>query len=88
MTNQPWMLFHPEGTLAFYLWNGKHPILVNVHPSEGDPKDYVWGNAESKPAELTDEEIATLNKAASTPRKSVFVLNKRRYVIKQKGEFA
>lgn len=88
MSNQPWMIFHPEGTLAYYLWNGKHPILIHVDPKEeGTEDDHVWGGNKDKFTPLTDLEIRILNEAASTTRKSVFVLNKRRYNICKKGEF-
>lgn len=92
MNKQPWMLFHPEGTLVKYLWNGVHPILVFVHPTEEDPNDpnqskHVWGGKGDSFTPVTEAEAKILNEAASTSRKSVFTLNKRRYIIDKKGEF-
>lgn len=81
------MIFHPEGTPAHYLWNGTHPILVYAFLHEGNLDNYVWGGNNDCFVPVSEAEAKIFNEAASTSRKSVFTINKRRYIIDKKGEF-
>jgi hypothetical protein len=85
MTNK-WMLFFKESDFSYYLFNGQWPVAVRPHTSsfEQQPEDDTM----EKQCARVEKYIPLLEEVLEKPRVKVFVVNKSRYIVAQRGTFA